>query len=95
MSATDAILPPGVWQSIAGHLQLAEWARACGTCREMFCLPLKTLNITERVPLEGAPACRKLSPSFCLPAWSAAFPLLHKSHSTCVFCAACMLRQAC
>ena len=62
MQSMNGMLSP-VWRDIAAHFELAEWARICGACREMFYLPLTSLNISAAVPHEGVHAlCARPAP---------------------------------
>lgn len=43
-------LPFEIWQQIASHLTLREWAQGCGACKTMSQLQLQNVRLSECMP---------------------------------------------
>ena len=46
-------LPEAIWENIASHLSLKDWAKASGTCRVTSKIHLQKIDVSRVTPKEG------------------------------------------
>lgn len=53
----DVQLPQEIWQKVASHMSIIEWAGVSGTSRSMFHLQLENVRFKGNIHFKGARPC--------------------------------------